>query len=57
MIAETLDDDEGMVIIELARTIGDKARELSEEHEYFFRLHHPDRERFERRGWPTDKQD
>ena len=51
-IAETLDDGDGMIVQELAHTIRARIRELEDSHEYFFRLHHPDRERFEREGWP-----
>lgn len=54
MIAETLEDYHGMVVVELAHTIGDKVRELDAEHEYFFRLHHPCPPG-EGEAWPTDK--
>ena len=30
--------------------------ELDDIHGYFFRLHHPDRERFERDGWPEGQE-
>jgi hypothetical protein len=30
-------------------------QELEKTHAYFFQLHHPDRERFEREGWPTEQ--
>src|SRR6185437_8269782 len=41
MIAETFEDYQGMVVAELARTIGEKVRDLGEEYTYLFRLHHP----------------
>jgi hypothetical protein len=56
-IAGTLDDDDGeMIVYELARTICARVEELDNIHSYFFRLHHPDRDRFERDGWPDDEQ-
>jgi hypothetical protein len=54
-IAGTLDDNGGMIVYELARTIRARVEELDDIHEYFFQLHHPDRERFEREGWPTEQ--
>jgi hypothetical protein len=50
-VAETLNDDDGVVVQELAQTIRELVQEVEESHKYFFRLHHPDRERFEREGW------
>jgi hypothetical protein len=41
LLTETMEDTHGLVVQELARTIGDKVRELDEEHHYFFHLHHP----------------
>ena len=52
-IAQTLADGNGAAIVqELALTIQARVEELEKTHEYFFQLHHPDRERFEREGWP-----
>ncbi len=56
LISETMEEPFGLVVQELARTIGNKARELSEEHKYFFRLHHPCPPS-EGEGWPTDNED
>jgi hypothetical protein len=39
-----------MIVYELARTIRSCVQELDDIHGYFFHLHHPDRERFEREG-------
>jgi hypothetical protein len=50
----TLKDDDGVVVLELAETIRAHARELDNIHEYFFRLNHPDRERFKNEGWPSE---
>jgi hypothetical protein len=45
-VAQTLDDDNGAAIVqELALTIQARVQELDDIHGYFFRLHHPDRER------------
>jgi hypothetical protein len=54
-IAGTLEDDDGMIVYELASTIRARVDELDDIHGYFFRLHHPDRERFEREGWPDEQ--
>jgi hypothetical protein len=54
-IAGTLDGDSGMIVYELVSTIQARVQELDNIHEYFFRLHHPDQERFEREGWPTEQ--
>jgi len=43
-----------VVVQELAQTIRALVQELDTIHGYFFRLHHPDRERFEREGWPSE---
>jgi hypothetical protein len=49
-IAGTLEG--GDIVYELALTIQARVQELDDIHGYFFRLYHPDRERFEREGWP-----
>jgi hypothetical protein len=49
-IAETLDDDDGLIVQELAFGILDRIQELEKSHEYFFRLHHPERKRLELAG-------
>jgi hypothetical protein len=54
-IAGTLEDDDGMIVYELASTIRARVEELDDIHGYFFRLHHPDRARFEREGWPSEQ--
>ena len=55
MIAETMDQDHGVVVQELAWTIRDQLAEVEKIHGFFFRLHHPNREQFEREGWPSPK--
>jgi hypothetical protein len=57
-IAQTLSDGHGAAIVqELGWTIQARVEELDDIHGYFFRLHHPHRERFEHEGWPTDEAD
>jgi hypothetical protein len=41
LISETIEEPFGQVVQELARNIGDSARQLGKEHSYFFDLHHP----------------
>jgi hypothetical protein len=40
---------------ELTLAIAESLDELDDIHGFFFRLHHPDRERFEREGWPSEQ--
>ena len=55
-IAQTLDDDNTAAIVqEFGLTIQARVEELDDIHGYFFRLHHPDRDRFEREGWPSEQ--
>ena len=52
-IAQTLDDG-GEIVMAIAGEIGLRIDELDEIHGFFFRLHHPNREKFEREGWPDE---
>ena len=54
-VAQTLADGDGVIVLQLAQTIRALVQELEKTHEYFFKLHHPDRERFEREGWPSSE--
>jgi hypothetical protein len=55
-LAPTIDDGQAAAIVrELTVAIEESLDELDGSHEFFFRLHHPDRERFEREGWPTEQ--
>jgi hypothetical protein len=55
-LAGTLDcEDSEMIVYELALTIQARVEELDAIHSFFSRLHHPDRERIERDGWPDDQ--
>ena len=52
-VAETLDDDDDGAIVQKLQTIRELVQEVEKGHVYFFRLHHPERERLEREGWPS----
>ena len=54
-VAETLNNDDGVIVQQLAQTIGELVQELENTHEYFFRLHHPHRAEFEHEGWPSSE--
>jgi hypothetical protein len=57
-LAPTMDDGEAAAIVqELTLAIAECLDELDGSHEFFFQLHHPDRERFQREGWPDDVTD
>jgi hypothetical protein len=54
-VAQAIEGDDGMIVYELARIIATRVDQLDDIQRFFFRLHHPDRERFERDGWPTEQ--
>jgi hypothetical protein len=55
-VAQTLSDDIGAEIVqEISMTILARVDELDEIHSFFGRLHSPNRERFEREGWPSEQ--
>jgi hypothetical protein len=55
-LAPTIDDEQAAGIIQaLTLEIAQSLDELDNIHGYFFHLHHPDRERFEREGWPSEQ--
>ena len=55
-LAPTIDDEQAAGIIQqLSLEIEDSLDELDDIHTFFFRLHHADREKFEREGWPSDQ--
>ena len=43
------------IMQELTLAIEECLDEVDGSHGFFFHLHHPDRERFEREGWPTEQ--
>jgi hypothetical protein len=51
-VAETLNSGDDVIVLQLAETIRVLVDELDCTHQYFFRLHHPSRARFEQEGWP-----
>jgi hypothetical protein len=55
-LAPTIDDEQAAAIIQqLTLAIAESLDEVDDIHGYFFRLHHPERERFEREGWPDEQ--
>ena len=54
--AEALHDDDklGAVMIRLGNLIGDHCGALDERRGELFRLLHPNRDHFEKEGWPGD---
>jgi hypothetical protein len=55
-LAPTIDDEQAAAIMQqLTAAIRESLDQLDDIHGHFFRLHHPDRERFEREGWPSEQ--
>ena len=55
-LAPTLDDDQAAGIVQqLTLEIDESLEDLDNIHTFFFKLHHPDREKFEREGWPAEQ--
>ena len=54
-IAETLDEAEGAVVQRLALTIKARAKSIEVRRGYLFQLLHPNRDHFEKAGWPGDE--
>jgi hypothetical protein len=55
-LAPTIDDGGAASIMqELTLAIQESLGEVDESYGFFFKLHHPDRERFEREGWPSEQ--
>jgi hypothetical protein len=57
LITDTIEEPAASAINEIVHTMLDHISELDELHETLFRLHHPDRARFEREGWPDKLED
>ena len=56
-LAPTIDDGQAAGIIQtLTLEIDECLDELDGVHGFFFKLHHPDRAKFEREGWPSDQE-
>jgi len=58
LATDALHDDEqlGAVFIQLARLIAGHCKELGERRSELFRLLHPNRDHFEKEGWPGEAQ-
>ena len=55
-LAPSIDDSQAASIIQaLTLEIDECLDELDGVHGFFFKLHHPDRSKFEREGWPEDQ--
>jgi hypothetical protein len=57
LITETIDEPEASAMNEIVHMVQAHLREIDKEYSCLFRLHHPNREQFERDGWPNDKVD
>jgi hypothetical protein len=55
LISETLDEPGGSAVNVIVHAAIDHAAEVESEYVSLFRLTHPDRERFEREGWPGER--
>jgi hypothetical protein len=53
MISETM-GEEGLVVQEMSWAITDLVKKIEEDYSALFKLTHPNRDRFEREGWPED---
>jgi hypothetical protein len=55
-LAITMEDGQAASIVqELTLAIEECLDEVDGSHGFFFHLHHPNRERFEREGWPSEQ--
>jgi hypothetical protein len=57
LITETIDEPGASAMNEIIHTVRANLREIDKEHSHLFRLHHPNREQFERDGWPDEPTD
>jgi hypothetical protein len=55
LIAETLEEPTAGAINAIVNTMLEQPEEIDKEFSYLFRFHHPNRDHFERNGWPGDK--
>ena len=55
LLTETADEPHASAMNEIIHMLLEHLAQVGEEYCSLFRLHHPDRERFEREGWPADK--
>ena len=55
LITETIEEPGASAMNEIVHVMLEHVAEIEEEYAFLFKLHHPDRERFERNGWPGAK--
>jgi hypothetical protein len=55
LISETLDERGASSVQQISAAMIDAVAKIEAEYSTLFQLTHPDRDRFEREGWPTDK--
>jgi hypothetical protein len=56
LITETIDEPEASAMNEIVHTMLRHLADIDTEYSFLFRLHHPNRDHFEKQGWP-DKLD
>ena len=54
-IAETIDTDDGSIVQLLAWSIMDRCKRIEESRGELFHLTHPNRDHFEKVGWPSSE--
>jgi len=54
LMSEALDEPGTSAVQQVTVALLDHVTKIEEEHSSLFRLTHPDRERFEREGWPSE---
>ena len=55
LISEVMEEPHACAVNTIVHTALDHLRKVEAEHLILFRLTHPDRERFDREGWPGDR--
>lgn len=55
LISEALDEPGASAVNQITWALLDQLGQIDAEYSTLFRLTHPDRERFEREGWPSSK--
>jgi hypothetical protein len=57
MMTETVEEPHGSAMNEIVHTLLGHVGDLDKQYRVLFQLHHPNRERFEREGWPAEGAD
>ena len=55
MMSDSMDSEDGMAVSTIAVILRQNLRAIDELHAELWRNLHPDREKFEREGWPGDR--